>query len=46
MLENMTFVSNGVDWVHSLRKSLTQFHFANLCNNGTSSASFALTFVP
>jgi hypothetical protein len=43
--ENMSFGSNGVDWVRSLRKILTRLCLANLCDNGTSSASFASTFV-
>jgi hypothetical protein len=43
--QNMSFGSNGVDWVHSLRKYATQLRLANLCVNGTCSASFATIFV-
>jgi hypothetical protein len=43
--QNMRFWSNGVEWVRSLRKIPTQRCLANLCDNGTSSASFASTFV-
>jgi hypothetical protein len=43
--ENMSFGSNRVDQVRSLRKISTKLHLANLCINGASSASFALTFV-
>jgi hypothetical protein len=43
--QNMSFGSNGVDQVRSLRKILKQLHLANYCVNGTSSASFATTFV-
>jgi hypothetical protein len=43
--ENMSFGSNGVDRVRSLRKILTRLRLANLCVKGTSSASFASTFV-
>jgi hypothetical protein len=39
----MTFGSNGVDQVSSLQKISTQFRLANLCVNGTCSASFAMT---
>jgi hypothetical protein len=45
MPQNMSFGSNGVDLVHSLRKILTRFSLANLCGNGTSSANFASTVV-
>ena len=38
----MSFGSNGVDWVRSLRKILTQLHGMNFC---TTSASFAPSFV-
>ena len=38
----MSFVSNGVDWVRSLRKILTRLHGTNFC---TTSASFAPSFV-
>jgi hypothetical protein len=34
-----------VDRVRSLRKDPTQLHLVNLCVNGTSSASFARTFM-
>jgi hypothetical protein len=44
MLQNMSFGSNGVDQVRSLRKFLTQLRLANLSVNGTYSASFASTF--
>jgi hypothetical protein len=37
--------SNGVDRVRSLEKISTQIYLVNLCVNGTSSASFALTLV-
>jgi hypothetical protein len=40
----MSFGSNGVDQVHSLRKISTQLRLANLGVNGASSASFASTF--
>jgi hypothetical protein len=43
--QNMSFRSNGVDRVRSLRKSLTQLRLANFGVNGASSASFASTFV-
>jgi hypothetical protein len=43
--QNMSFGSNGVDPVRSLRKILTQLYLVNLCVSGTSSASFASTFV-
>jgi hypothetical protein len=39
----MSFVSNRVDQVRSLRKIWKQLHLANLCVNGTCSASFAST---
>jgi hypothetical protein len=45
MPENMSFGSNGVDRVRLLRKIPVRLCFANLCVNGTSSASFASTFV-
>jgi hypothetical protein len=44
MCQNMSFGSNGVDQVRSLRKILTQLRLANLGVNGASSASFASTF--
>jgi hypothetical protein len=37
----MSFESNGVDHVRSLRQISTQLHLANLCVNGATSASFA-----
>jgi hypothetical protein len=40
----MSFGSNGVDHVRSLRKISTQLRLANLCVNGASSASFVSTF--
>jgi hypothetical protein len=43
--QNMSFGSNGADRVRSLRKFLTRLCLANLCDNGTSSACFASTFV-
>jgi hypothetical protein len=42
--QNMSFGSNGVDRVGSLRKIQTRLCLANLRVNGTSSASFASTF--
>jgi hypothetical protein len=36
--QNMSFGSNGMDLVRSLRKISTQLRFANLCVNGASSA--------
>jgi hypothetical protein len=43
--QNISFGSNGVDPVRSLRKFSTRLYLANLCVNCISSASFALTFV-
>jgi hypothetical protein len=43
--QNMSFGSNAVDRERSLRKFQTRLCLANLCVNGTSSASFASTFV-
>jgi hypothetical protein len=43
--QNMSFGSNGLDRVRSLRKIRTRLHLANFYVNGTSSASFASTFV-
>jgi hypothetical protein len=43
--EHMSFGSNGVDRVRSLRKILTRLCLANLGDNVTSSASFQSTFV-
>jgi hypothetical protein len=40
MPQNMSFGSNGMDRVRSLRKILTRPCLANLCVHGTSSASF------
>jgi hypothetical protein len=40
----MSFVSNGVDRVRSLRKIAKQLNLANFGVNGASSASFASTF--
>jgi hypothetical protein len=45
MPQNMSFGSNGLDQVRLLRKIPTQLCLANLCVNGTCSASFATTFV-
>jgi hypothetical protein len=45
MPQNMSFGSNGVDRVRSLPKILTRLSLANLGDNGTSSASFASTFL-
>jgi hypothetical protein len=42
---NMSLGSNGVDRVRSLRKVPTRLCLANVCDNGTSSASFASTFM-
>jgi hypothetical protein len=44
-LQNMSFGSNGVGKVRSFQKISTQLRLVNLCVNGASSASFALTFV-
>jgi hypothetical protein len=41
----MSFGSTAVDQVCLLRKILTQLRLANLCVNGTCSASSASTFV-
>jgi hypothetical protein len=41
----MNFGTNGVDRVRSLRKIPTRLCLANLCLNGTCSASFASTFL-
>jgi hypothetical protein len=43
--QNMSFRSNGVDHVRSLRNFPTKHRLAILCVNGTSSAIFASTFV-
>src|SRR6185436_7475516 len=42
MHQNMSSGSNGVDWVHWLRKIPTRLHGTNFC---TSSARFAPSFV-
>jgi hypothetical protein len=42
---NMSFGSNGVDPLRSLRKIPTQLHLAKFGVNGASSDSFAATFV-
>jgi hypothetical protein len=43
--QNMSFGSNGVDLVRSLRNMPTQLHLATLCVNGTGSARLPSTFV-
>ena len=43
--QNMSLVSNGVDWVHSLRKIPTWLRGTNSCNNCTSSPYFGSSFV-
>ena len=40
--QNVSLGSNGVDWLHSLRKILTRFRGTNFC---TSSTRFAPSFV-
>ena len=42
---NMSFGSNGVDWLRSLRKVLMRLHGTNFCINCTSSTRFASSFV-
>ena len=42
MIQNMSFVKNGVDRVHSLRKILMRLYGTNLCINCTSSTHFAM----
>ena len=42
---NMSFGSNGMDWVRSLRKIPKLLHDTNLCINYTSSTRFATSFV-
>jgi hypothetical protein len=42
---NISFGSNGLDWVHSLQKIPMQLDFAIFGVNGASSASFASTFL-
>ena len=41
----MSLGSDGVDWVHSLRKILMRIHGTNFCINCTSSTRFAPSFV-
>ena len=43
--QNMSLVSNGVDWVRSLRKIPMRLRGKNFCVNCTSSACFAPSFV-
>jgi hypothetical protein len=43
--QNMSFGSNGLDRVRSLRKDPTQLRLAYLGVNGASSAIFASSFV-
>jgi hypothetical protein len=43
--QNLSFGSNGVDRVRSLRKVPKELCLGKLCVNGASSASFASTFV-
>jgi hypothetical protein len=43
--QNMSFRSNGVSQLHSLRQILMQLRLANLGVNGASTASLASTFV-
>src|SRR6185436_2296106 len=40
---NTSLGSNGVDWVHSLRKILMRLHGTNFCINCTSSTRFVLS---
>jgi len=42
---NISLGSNGVDWVHSLRKILTWLCGTNFCINCSSSSRFAPTFM-
>jgi len=42
---NIGVGSNGVDWLHSLRKILTWLRATNFCNNCTSSTQFAPSFM-
>jgi hypothetical protein len=44
--QNMSLGTNGVDLVRLLGKIPTRLLLANMCVYGTSSASFAPTFVP
>ena len=43
--QNMSLGSNGVGWVHSLRKISKWIHGTNLCINWTSSTYFATSFM-
>ena len=43
--ENMSLGSNGVDWVHSLRKIPTWLRGTNFCINCTSSHRFVSSFL-
>ena len=45
MLRNISFGSNGVDWVCSLRKITIWLHGTNFCINCTSSVCFATSFM-
>jgi hypothetical protein len=45
MPRNMSFGTNGLDWMRSVRKITTQLRFMNVRIHGTSSAHFALTFM-
>ena len=45
MHRNISFGSNGVDWVRSLRKIGTWLHGTNVCINCTSSHRFAPSFM-
>ena len=42
---NISLGSNGVDWVHSLRKILSWLRGTNFCTNWTSSVCFATSFM-
>src|SRR6185312_11029708 len=43
--KNKSLGSNGVDWLHSLRKIRTRLRGMNFCINCTSSAHFAPSFM-
>ena len=43
--QNISFGSNGVDWVRSLRKNMTWLRGTNFCINCTSSPRFAPSFL-
>ena len=45
MHQNMSLGSNGVDWVHSLRKITTRLCGTNFCINCTSSHRFTPSFM-